>query len=264
MATIGSHFTPSPRQAQYSEAGSNEARRVLDLFVSNGEESNVTLLTEGCRAIADNRNTTEDEKALARIGQYLAKNRTPYKNLPPAFTAAGQVEILNSIKDQKEVPVGKLLAGSSLRAYEKASQLTGKPAMAVYTSLGAGYDELLNHPDVSGDEKTIARLGKEYLPYATVALQGDAGAAMAALAASPANAMAQVIAHVVCQTHGSSGQSSGDLAVLEAGFQEIVDNPKSSDQERGTAQRGIKDCKRAIWHAAAPSPRGIMNELAGP
>lgn len=234
-------FASSQRPAAYSDVAavlSKNAQRQFKALEKEREWRGARVaLKETCQSIIDDPKATDDDKSLARIARVIAG-----QVLPDRDAARFEFQIVAAIGQATPGSIGHVLAAA-------VKSLTTPDGTVEWTStrraLKVGFQELIDHPDVSADEKALCGLGIRFAdlqidhPEAIAICRQVAQTLMDGSAEPLSRTLARVTAEAVRIVNPGASRS-----IMARGFEAIRDNPTSSADEKRTAEKGIAACQR--------------------
>lgn len=134
---------------QYSETGKKLTSKI-NINPENvlNPKKEIISINQCFDTLLKSGSVTEDEKSLVMFGKSVIKNNSDImEEINIGLT------IINAVANPLQGPVGATLAKVILDVAQKSTHSSN-------ALLSNGYDILLNNPNISSDERTVAKLGK--------------------------------------------------------------------------------------------------------
>jgi hypothetical protein len=221
------------RQIQYSQTGKTLAKTFNETASATSYASSANkVLWDGFDTLVKSNETTEDEKAIAKMANAIAKNTL---NVQEHNRIA--FPIMRAISNSISGPVGVVLAQISLNAANNTEK-----AESANKVLWSGYNAIINNPAATEDEKAIAKLG-DNIANNTLNIQEHNRIAfpiMRSIAGSVGGPIGTVLAQVTHKAASNTEKAESANQVIWAGYDAIINNPQSTEQQKAIAKFGDK------------------------
>lgn len=235
MSVSPVNYSTSQHKAEYSTDGNILAKTTKDVYDKGGMqwETARNIVNRGLEKIRTNEKTTVDEKSIARMGVDFGNDYMYNDQAARAMATA-----VNAISSSMPGPIGSVLANVTLNAYNSGS-IEWKDARKI---LREGLEEIASNPNTSPDEKAMANMGldfgNDYMYNDQAArIQGEV---VKTLINQPTGPVAQVFAKTALNAYNSGSMGWEEARkIMREGFDAIIKNPGTSDDEKVIARMGL-------------------------
>jgi len=240
---------------EYSSMGKILAKSTYESGChSSYAEDQRKIQKEGFEAILKNPATTEDEKTLANLGITFGSHY-----MQDISAARARNKVLKAIMNGVSGPMGTVIADLTFEAgksvdYAEEQRMVQKNGLEI----------IAGHSKTTEDEKTLANLG---ITFGSHYMQ-DISAARArnkvlnTIIGGISGPIGSVIAKVTYDSGVSVEYASEQRMLQRDGFEAIINNPKTTDEQKALARHGINVGDDYMTDSSAAKARNqILQEL---
>jgi hypothetical protein len=194
-------------------------------------EPEAHVLWKGFGAIIKNSATTDDEKAVAKLGDSIAQESLDWTEHDLAA-----YPLMQAISNSVTGPIGTTLAKL---AYESADNV--KLAESAAHILWKGFDAIIKNSAPTADEKAVARLGDAIAQASMDWTEHDLAAfpVMQAISNSITGPIGTTLAKVAYSAADNVKNAESANEALEKGFTAILKNSGSTTEEKAVAELAV-------------------------
>jgi hypothetical protein len=189
-------------------------------------KSKVKILKKGLKEIETNRDTTQDEKEVAKLALKFDDLGESYED-----DLRVQKVFMDRINDEITVPMGEFIAETTLEAADKTDSDISKSRI-----LNEGFKEIKSHPDTTEDEKTIAglavRFGSDSLEYQEKMMKR--------VSSEEIENTGEFIVDMTLEVADKTSDTESKVKIMKKGLEEIQSNPDATEDQKEVAKLALK------------------------